>query len=225
MNPFQFHARRIVYTMAAIFGMIVLLFVAFSLLDIFPGHDFAFIILIPFPIALIVAVRAYLKSRKESAVSAKQIETGIVPPQTQQQEIPRTKTSRVLDVILGIVSFGFVTFFTNVGNSWMNFSQHLPDPKLSLNTFIPGIIVALYFFTQASKKTTLVKANKGGFIKLIFLIIVALVILYYVHIPLSQVLATPTAHKVGAFLRTIFTVLWNDFLLLFQFIKDILAGK
>jgi NADH:ubiquinone oxidoreductase subunit 6 (subunit J) len=67
--------------------------------------------------------------------------------------------------------------------------------------------------------------KEKGFVSLILLVLVALVILYYLNIPLSRVLSLPTTQTIASDLRGLFVVLWQDFLLLFQFIKDIVAGK
>ena len=68
------------------------------------------------------------------------------------------------------------------------------------------------------------KRNKG-FISLIFMIVVALMILYYLHIPLGHILDSPITKKVAYITKDLSAQLWKDFLLLFQFVKDILAGN
>ena len=67
--------------------------------------------------------------------------------------------------------------------------------------------------------------KQKGIVSIILLVIVALVILYYLNIPLQKILANPWASKIGYMLRDIIRVLWQDFILLFQFIKGIISAK
>jgi len=67
--------------------------------------------------------------------------------------------------------------------------------------------------------------EKQGFISIILLVIVALVILYYLNIPLQNVLSQPIATKIGTVLKGLIITLWNDFVLLFQFIKGLATTK
>ena len=57
------------------------------------------------------------------------------------------------------------------------------------------------------------------------MIIVALIILYYLHIPLSKVLSAPLTAKIGHVIKDLVIELIKDFKLLFQFVKDILSGN
>lgn len=67
--------------------------------------------------------------------------------------------------------------------------------------------------------------QKKGFISLIFMIVVALIVLFYLQIPLSKILASPWASKIAHVIKDIVTQLWKDFILLFQFGKDIVDGN
>ncbi|MEI7777538.1 MAG: hypothetical protein WCI52_02930 [bacterium] len=69
------------------------------------------------------------------------------------------------------------------------------------------------------------KRGQGGFIHIILLIIVILVILYYLNIPLQKILSTDTAITIATTLKGIILALWQDVLILIQFVKDIIAGK
>lgn len=66
--------------------------------------------------------------------------------------------------------------------------------------------------------------KQRGFINLILLIILALIILYYMHIPLSGILSSPLAGQFGEILKTLIVVLWQDFLLIVQFIQKVASG-
>ena len=67
--------------------------------------------------------------------------------------------------------------------------------------------------------------KKNGFISIILVVIVALIILYYLHIPLSKVLDSGITKKIAYYIKDLVKQLWADFVLLFQFIKGILAGN
>ena len=66
--------------------------------------------------------------------------------------------------------------------------------------------------------------RKKGFINLILLIILVLIILYYLHIPLGGILGSPLTIQIGEIIKTLAIVLWQDFLLLIQFIEKIATG-
>ena len=61
--------------------------------------------------------------------------------------------------------------------------------------------------------------KQKGFINLILLIILALVILYYIHIPLSGILSSPLAGQYWRDTKNLNVVLWQDFMLIVQFIQ------
>ena len=67
--------------------------------------------------------------------------------------------------------------------------------------------------------------QKNGFVSIILLVIVTLVILYYLHIPLSKILDSGITKKIAYYTKDLVKQLWTDFILLFQFIKGILAGN
>jgi len=69
------------------------------------------------------------------------------------------------------------------------------------------------------------KNKQGGFIQIILLIVIILVLLCYLNIPLQNVLSTNTAITAANVTKNIVVVLWQDVLILIQFIKDIIAGK
>jgi len=67
--------------------------------------------------------------------------------------------------------------------------------------------------------------SSGGFINIILLIIVILVILYYLHIPLSTILSQPWVEQLASIFKGLLIALWQDFLLLVQFVQDVVTGK
>ncbi len=67
--------------------------------------------------------------------------------------------------------------------------------------------------------------KQGGFVQIILLIIVILVVLYYLNIPLQKVLSSDIASTIGKVIKDIILALWQDTLILIDFVKNIIAGK
>ena len=67
--------------------------------------------------------------------------------------------------------------------------------------------------------------EQGGFIQIILLIIVILIVLYYLNIPLQKILSSDIASTIGKVIKDIILALWQDTLILIQFVKDVIAGK
>lgn len=67
--------------------------------------------------------------------------------------------------------------------------------------------------------------QQGGFIQFIFLIIIVLIILYYLNIPLQKILGTQTAANIAGLIKNLVIIIWQDVLVIIQFVKGVISGK
>ncbi len=69
------------------------------------------------------------------------------------------------------------------------------------------------------------KADSGGFIQLIIIVIVAFLLLHFLNISLSSILGKQSVHDFAVYAWGLSKEIWADFLLLLNFIKGIIGGK
>lgn len=65
--------------------------------------------------------------------------------------------------------------------------------------------------------------QRGGFIEILVVLIIALVILHVLGIKVSDILAKPWVREFGAYIISMLKLVWQDILEIFAFIKDLAA--
>jgi hypothetical protein len=66
--------------------------------------------------------------------------------------------------------------------------------------------------------------ESGGFIQLILIIVIALLVLHYLNISLASLLGQASVREFFVYVWNTFKILWQDFLLLLNFIKGIITA-
>ncbi|HZS42892.1 MAG TPA: hypothetical protein VFA52_01600 [Candidatus Paceibacterota bacterium] len=73
-------------------------------------------------------------------------------------------------------------------------------------------------------KMTHTKRQQGGFLQIILVLVIALVILHYLNISLLELLSKKSVHDFFVYVWDLTKIIWQDFLLLLNFIRGIVQG-
>jgi len=68
------------------------------------------------------------------------------------------------------------------------------------------------------------KRQQGGFLQIILVLVIALVILHYLNISLLELLSKKSVHDFFVYVWDLTKIIWQDFLLLLNFIRGIVQG-